>query len=156
MRTVKLALLLYIACIQLGCDSTTQNTTASRQATQQLSDQQLFERKLECGKLLSKVEGSFLGPELHPQKGILPLNPVVFYSPRLNTCVLINGTILKGRMVVPPYRAFNTEHASLEDLLTGQTIESHEFDLTVPLEADVAKNFVQDAIKRYGPSVPSN
>jgi len=91
-----------------------------------------------------------LGPEPHAQKGVLPLNPVVFYSPSLNTCVLIYASILDGRMVVPPYSKFRTEHASLEDLLTGQSIEDHDFDLNVPKEAEAAKNFEQNAIRQYG------
>ena len=54
---------------------------------------------------------------------------------------------------LPPDTKFRTEHASLEDLLTGQSIEDHDFDLSVPEQAQAAKDFEQDALRRYGQPV---
>jgi hypothetical protein len=109
---------------------------------------------LECGKFLSKLEGSLLGPE--PRKGVLGLKPVVFYSPRLNTCLLINSYIVADRDDAPPYRTFRIKHVALEDLLTGRTIEYNYFDLDVPEQAKAAAaDFEGDAMRRYGPEADS-
>src|ERR1039457_4876947 len=109
-----------------------------------------FQRKLECGKLLAHIEGSQLGPDIHSKKGITPLNPVVFYSPSLNTCLYLNRYLLQGQTVTPPKSRYTVEHASVEDLLSGRTNEEHQFDLTVPEEANAAKLFEDKVMKTYG------
>lgn len=133
-----------------GCDRSHRSTDVE-QTSKRLTDQQVFERKLECGKLLNKVEGSLLGPEPHLQKGITPTNPIVFYSPLWNTCMLVIANVFEGRMVVPPYSHYRKEHASVDDLLTGQTIEERDFDLNVPEQAEAARNFEEWAMKTYAP-----
>ena len=94
-----------------------------------------------------------LGPESHPLKGTREDRPMVFYSPSLNTCVFVHSVGFEGRMVVPPYSAYNKKSIDLEDLLTGQTIESHEYDLDIPAQQSAANGFEQDALSRYGPKI---
>jgi hypothetical protein len=75
---------------------------------------------------------------------------VVFYSPSLNTCLYLSRYLLEGQTVTAPKNKYDVEHASVEDLLTGRTIEEHRFDLTVPDEANAAKLFEDKVVKTYG------
>lgn len=109
------------------------------------SKENLFQHRLECSKFLEKREA-----DRRPQKGVLPLGVVVFYSPTTNTCLYLDRFIVQGRTVVPPIHDYRVEFASVEDLLTGRSLETHEFDLTIPTQSDAAKGFEEAALKRYG------
>jgi hypothetical protein len=97
------------------------------------------------------MQQTFNAPEIRSKEGIFPRNPVVFYSPRLNTCLYLNRYGLEGRTVTPPKNKYSVEMASVEDLLTGQTIEEHQFDLNIQEELDASRTFENQAVSRYGP-----
>jgi hypothetical protein len=110
----------------------------------------LFQKKLECGKLLARIEGSRLGPDTHADRGIFRENSVVFYSPSLNTCLYLDRFVLHGETVTSPKSKYNEEHASVEDLLTGQTIEEHHFNLDVQEESAASRTFEAQVVSQYG------
>ena len=113
----------------------------------------LFQKKLECGKLLAHIEGSRFGPETHADKGIFRENPVVFYSPSLNTCLYLDRFVLHGETVTSPKSKYNEEHASVEDLLTGRTLEEHHLNLDVQEEAAASRTFEAQVVSQYGTEV---
>jgi hypothetical protein len=112
-------------------------------------EDRLFQKKLDCGKMLAEIEGSALGPKPHPAKGTLPTNPVVIYSPTLNTCVLVSGAIISGRTDVRPIRSYRTRYVDADDLLTGQSLEHKEFDLLAPEQAKAAQVYEDEVVRRY-------
>lgn len=75
----------------------------------------LFAKKLECGRLLTKIGGSALGPDTKLlNDGILEMNPLVFYNSELNTCVYIHAATDTKT---------NDVYYDVSDLLTGKDIE---------------------------------
>lgn len=149
MKPVGLFLLAY-TLIDSGCQQ--QSSATQAPGPRPTGVDTLFQKKLECGKLLAKVEGSELGPDIDGKrlaKGVLPLNPVVFYSPSLNTCVYIHAYEISGRTLVPPYNKYRVEHVFVEDLLTGRSVEDREFNL-LSGEAKAASDFEDEIIRRYG------
>jgi hypothetical protein len=143
--TVSLCL---VFCMLTACKP---HDSAPPPTTARMDDGQVFQRKVECGKFLAHVEGSLTGPDVHPQKGIANLNPIVFYSPRLNTCLLISRFITSGQTVVAPVRKYRVEYASVEDLLTGRTVEGPtEFDLEVPQQRDASNKYEDQVLNQYG------
>ncbi|MGO9274450.1 MAG: hypothetical protein ACLQOO_30175 [Terriglobia bacterium] len=105
-------------------------------------EDRLFQKKLECGRMLARIEGSTLGPE--PAKnGPTPAEgPVVFYSPTLNTCVYIGSYFLGTKT--------ETAYVNVEDLLTGQVLEQRNFDLNVPEQAKGFGAYEDEVVRRYG------
>jgi hypothetical protein len=153
-RDMTLAILVLLLCsiplVLCGCQRKDAPVAPASAGDGKSEADRQFQRKLECGKFLAHIEGSQFGPDIHSKKGILPLNPVVFYSPSLNTCLYLNRVLLQGQTVTPPKHKYEVEHDSVEDLLTGRTIEEQQFDLTVPEEANEAKLFEDKVMKTYG------
>jgi hypothetical protein len=134
---VAVGLLVNISCQRQDSSKTAQNDRRVQ------SECQLFQKKLECSKFLGKLEGSRFGPDIKMQRSqrsaALPENPVVFYSPKLNTCLFINRTVLNGTDVSGTKYA--EAYVYVEDLLTGHTVESLTFDLTVPEDKQAHGDF---------------
>ncbi len=124
---------------------------AASSSARSLKDERdrVFAKKLECARLMQHIEGSVIGPALRPQKGVMALNPIVFYSSKLNSCAYIASFVSLGREEVPPHRPFRLRTIDLIDLLTGETIESGNFDLTAPEQYGAAEQFYKDLLKRY-------
>jgi hypothetical protein len=61
--------------------------------------------------------------------------------------------VLHGETVTLPKGKYNQEHASVEDLLTGQTIEEHTFNLDVQEEAAASRTFEAQVMSQYGTEV---
>jgi hypothetical protein len=99
-------------------------------------------------QMLKQIVAQKLGPDVKPQKNVLPMNPVVFYSPKLNTCLFINRTIIGAKDI-----SHDKVYAYLEDLLTGHTVQSTSFDLTVPEDKQASGDFEDNVLQIYG--VPS-
>jgi hypothetical protein len=119
------------------------------------SEDQLFQKKLECSKFLGKLQGSRFGPDVNEreerqraQKGILGENAVVFYSPKLNTCLFISRTLFEGTNISG--HKYAEVNAYVEDLLTGHTVESITFDLTVPEDKQAHGDFEDKMLHKYG------
>jgi hypothetical protein len=92
----------------------------------EISGDALFAKRLQCGQFLEKIDWSVIGPKGKYSSGVLPLNPLVFYSSRLNTCVYIQSSIEYGIRNNDVYR---NESIDAYNLLTGQTLERQDFDL---------------------------
>jgi hypothetical protein len=99
-----------------------------------------FQKKLECGRFLDKIEGSVRGPNRPPEAILLP---VVFYSPSLNTCLYVHNVRMLGS-------EFDTLDVELIDLLTGRVLETHQFDLKKPSEFSAAARIHNELMKVYG------
>ena len=145
---MRIASLFFVSCILTACQ---RQDESHAQQPERLNASQLFEKKVECGKLLAHIEGALAGPEVQDRNGTTPLNPIVFYSPGLNTCLYIHRFITSGQTPVSPRRANSVEYASVEDLLTGKSIEEHEFDLETPQQQQAAADYVDEVLNRYGP-----
>jgi hypothetical protein len=146
--SVEVVLLCSLALLAAACERKQARTNSP--VPDRSQPDLLFQKKLECGKLLARIPGSELGPDIRQQKGVLPVNPIVFYNPSLNTCLYLKSFVVQGRQIVSPFRKFNIRHISVEDLLTGQTVaEPQEFDLDVPGQAQAANAFEEQMIKRY-------
>ncbi len=131
-----------IVLLSVGCQQ-----PAKEPVVKAPNDDQLFQRRVECGKFLTHIEGSVTGPDFtHHTKGVSPLNPVVFYSPKLNTCLLISRSLLSGK--TDAAQKF-TVFSEVIDLLTGRTVEAHEFDLSNPEEKKASNDFEEDVLRRY-------
>ncbi len=147
--------LLALSLAALGCERVKQPTAQTSADPQKgQDDDRLFQKRLECGNLLARMEGSTLGPPVHHEQGVLAGNPVVFYSPNLNTCVHVMNFITRGKTVAPPVRSFRERHIFVEDLLSGRSLEERHFDLSVPQEATAASNYEDEVVRRYGGRVP--
>src|SRR5438128_2177027 len=83
-RAAILVLLCSIALAVPGCQRKDAPVATAAAGDLNSETDRLFQRKLECGKLLAHIEGSQFGPDIHAKRDILPMNPVVFYSPSLN------------------------------------------------------------------------
>jgi hypothetical protein len=130
-------------------------STPKKEIDWQAADR-LFRKKLECEKFLERIEGSQFGPKPRYEKGLLRLNPIVFYSPKLNTCLFLDRYNFFGETVVTPKREYKRQHASVEDLLTGLSIEERDFDFTLPADAEAEKNFEAQTLSKYGPEASGN
>lgn len=121
----------------------------------------LFQKRLECGKLLANISGSsldrtplkqYLAEKSYESKvdgggQIVDFNPVVFYSPTLNTCLFLQRHDLIGRTLATNEH-YRTETVELEDLLTGEDVQSADFD--VHENSHEADKFADDLLKKYG------
>ena len=141
-RGHKAALALVLLAAIVGCSRGHEQGTASEV-------DRLFEKKLECGKLLARVEDSTLGPESRATGKSLQWKPVVFYSASLNTCVHLRRFVVYGETDVLPKRKYRVEYALVEDLLTGHTIDTREFDLTKTSEIEQSKRFEDEVLSKY-------
>ena len=134
-----------------SCQRQDTSTTAQNDRKVQ-SEDQLFQKKLECGRFLGKLEGSRFGPDVKMKRSqrsaALPENPVVFYSPKLHTCLFISRTVLDGTDVSGTRYA--KAYVYVEDLLTGHTVESITFDLTVPEGKQAHSDFEDKMLHKYG------
>jgi hypothetical protein len=153
---IKLTALLVSGLFSFECQHETRETAQAAEDSRKREDEdRLFQKRLECGKLLARAEGSALGPQLHAERGILPLGPVAFFSPKLNTCVYVYSSFLQGQTVKPPIHKYETEVFSDEDLLTGRSLEDvRQFDMNVPEEAKAARSYEDEVIRKYGGQVP--
>ena len=100
-----------------------------------------FSKKLKCADFLAKVENSLTGPQKNSEPGVYPMTPVAFYSKRNDTCLLVTRFGYgKGKEV---RRGF----ASVDDLLTGQNLETRFFDMRT--ESRELNEFPEAMMKKY-------
>jgi hypothetical protein len=134
-----------------------------RPAGESLATDALFSKRLECGKLSANLRGSDLNTtpltEVLKQEAdesklgggglILYRTPLVFYSPILNTCLLLSRTDIRGVMVVTK-EPFRTLNVTLEDLLTSNMILSKDFNLRESESEAEQQKFADVLLKKYG------
>lgn len=126
-------------------------STACKQKAQpnlEAAADRMFSKKPECGRLLAHVEDLDFATDKQSTKP--PPEPIAFYSPTLNTCVLRTRVVqfMPGNPKIKDVNLVDVD--DVEDLLTGEELESHWFHMSVPEEAAEEAAFDNDLMKRYG------
>jgi hypothetical protein len=149
----QIALLAVLLLSAGGCKPKKPIGTAAEDAQGTADRNWLFQKKLECSNFLTRIAGSTLGPERKFPHGQMMHDPIVFYSPKLNTCIYVQGSTSDVHNKFTR-QEFRNEDYYVQDLLTGHSIESVSFDLQAAKDVESSKTYLEELIKKYGGQVP--